>query len=455
MQTLMDCFGQNVRVVTPEVRDEWDSAVMAVMAHSATTSIHLTRVLELDPQFALAQALKGMACLLMGRCEMRAPAIEALAAAKSALIHRRHDMREASFVEALDQWVAGSPRGAIAIMERVLSHAPQDTLAMKLSHSIRFLLGDAVGMRQSIEALLPAYDAAHPAKGYLLGCHAFTLEETGEYEAAEIAGRRGLELAPNDAWGLHAVAHVYDMTGRAEAGIKWLTGREQAWEHCNNFRYHVWWHKALMHLDQGHVDVALALYDAEIRKDKTDDYRDISNATSLLSRLEQDGVDVGDRWEELADFSENRADDGTLIFADLHYMLALTAGNRQDAIGTMMGRMRKTAVEDRIEMSSVAAHPGLATAEGLEAFGEGNYDAAFVNLAKARRTLSSIGGSHAQRDVFERLTIDAAIRGGYLDDAVQILSERTALRAGRADRFTQVRLDLINSASNVAPNCVA
>ena len=94
--------------------------------------------------------------------------------------------------------------------------------------------------------------------------------------------------------------------------------------HCNNFRYHVWWHKALLHMDKGEFDVALGLYDARIRADKTDDYRDISNATSLLMRLELEGVDVGPRWHELADLAEARTDDGCLVFADLHYMLALT-----------------------------------------------------------------------------------------------------------------------------------
>jgi hypothetical protein len=59
-----------------------------------------------------------------------------------------------------------------------------------------------------------------------------------------------------------------------------------------------------MHLDLGEYDAALALYDADIRAEKTDDYRDISNGASLLSRLELEGVDVGDRWEELADLSE-------------------------------------------------------------------------------------------------------------------------------------------------------
>jgi hypothetical protein len=81
--------------------------------------------------------------------------------------------------------------------------------------------------------------------------------------------------------------------GPGARGLDWLTGREASWAHCNNFRFHVWWHRALMHLDLGEHDAALALYDADIRAEKTDDYRDISNAASLLARLELEGVDVG------------------------------------------------------------------------------------------------------------------------------------------------------------------
>ena len=37
-----------------------------------------------------------------------------------------------------------------------------------------------------------------------------------------------------------------------------------------------------------------AMHDADICADKTDDYRDIANAASLLSRLELKGIAVGD-----------------------------------------------------------------------------------------------------------------------------------------------------------------
>ncbi len=446
-----DIFGQDVHLGTDAALTHWNAMQMAFLAHSAQTPVHLGRLLEADPDFALGHAVKGLFYLLLGRRELVAVAEEALSLAKTASMGRDANLREDRVIEALEVWLRGSPLGAIAAMEGILRAAPQDALAMKLGHAMRFMLGDSVGMRASLERVMGGYGADHPARGYLFGCHAFALEETGDYAKAETAGRMGLQISPDDAWGLHAVAHVYDMTGNSRGGLDWLAGREVAWSHCNNFRYHVWWHKALMHLDQGEADRVLALYDEEIRRDKTDDYRDISNATSLLTRLELDGVDIGNRWEELADFSAGRTEDGCLIFADLHYMLALTAGKRDDAIARMMARMRGDATDLRNELASVAAHPGIAAAAGLEAFGEGDYTTAYLNLARAREAMPTIGGSHAQRDVFARLTIDAAIRAGYLGEARRLLGDRTTLRAGTHDRYADVRLDMIERAMAQAP----
>jgi hypothetical protein len=155
---------------------------------------------------------------------------------------------------------------------------------------------------------------------------------------------------------------------------------------------------------------------------------------------------VGDRWEELADISERRADDACLIFADLHYMLALVGDNREAAIKRMMARLHRDAKKTNAgELMARMANPGLSAATGLEAFGEGDYKTAFLNLGRARRSMQLAGGSHAQRDVFERLTIDCAIRGGFLDEAETILEERAVQRAGRLDSYASTRLDLINA----------
>jgi len=190
------------------------------------------------------------------------------------------------------------------------------------------------------------------------------------------------------------------------------------------------------------------LYDAQIRADKTDDYRDISNATSLLVRLELDRFNVGNRWEELADLAQARTDDGCVVFADLHYMLALTGADRAGAQTHMMQRFALDAARDG-DMQMRYAKPGLAAISGLNAFAEGRYDTAFADLSAARPDMQSIGGSHAQRDVFERLTIDAGMRAGRYSQTEAILNDRLARRAGRADRFTTTRMNTIEQARRI------
>ncbi len=419
----------------------WNMIIVGVLSHSAQTGPHLQKLLVIHPDFSLGQAIRGFACMLLGRAEMTSTAREALTAAEAA---RSGTARESQYVLALKDWLNGSPTRAAHRLQTILDDHPSDALAMKLVQAVHFMMGRPHEMRQSVEAILPVWQD-HPAKGYLLGCHSFTLEETGEFAQAEAQGQRGVELAPDDAWGLHAVAHVYDMTARAKEGLQWLKGREASWMHCNNFRYHVWWHQALMHLDLRQYDAALALYDHDIRADKTDDYRDVSNAASLLTRLELDGIDVGSRWEELADLSERRATDGSLAFADLHYVLSLCGGERDNAAGKLIARMAK-AKQDVCESQRIIAHPGLRMAQGVQAFARGEYANAWINLRDARTDLQQIGGSHAQRDVFQRICIEAAIRGGYVEAARSLLEERSSLRGGTFDGYAERRLALIAQA---------
>lgn len=438
-----DLFGQPTSLETQSALEDWNAAQMAFLAHGASTPKHLGAVLAAEPGFALGQAVKGLFTLLLGRSEVVPAAHDAYRAALAAVNQGHVSGRERLFVEALARWIDGRPSASVTMLERVLDDHPDDVLAMKLGHAIRFVLGDNHGMRASIERVLPAYAPDHAGRGYLLGCHAFALEETGDYQKAEIAGRQALWMAPDDAWGLHAVAHVHDMTCDAGAGLDWLDGREAAWAHCNNFRFHVWWHKALMHLDLGQIDEVLALYDREVRKERTDDYRDISNATSLLARLELEGVEVGNRWEELSALCAKRTEDGSLIFADLHYLLALTATGDDENAARMIARIASDAQRQETDSADRMCDPGLGMARGLQAFGEGAYLRAFGALTAARGRLQRAGGSHAQRDVFERITIDAGLRSGQLDAVEVLLDERRRMRAGRDDQFAAIRRDLI------------
>ncbi|MEP1765757.1 MAG: tetratricopeptide repeat protein [Sulfitobacter sp.] len=438
-----------VSLSSSSAMEDWNGVILGLLSHGTQTPVHLGRLMEVEPDFAMGHAARGLFCLMTGRAEVRAAATDALATAKICAAKTPITPREQGWITALDEWLHGRPTAAVAAVEAVLRALPHDTLSAKLSHGIRFIMGDSTGMRRSVERVLSAHSFDHACYGYLLGCHAFTLEETGEYARAEQVGRKGLFYAADDAWGLHAVAHVHDMTARPDCGIALIEDNHDAWAGSNNFRYHVWWHKALLHMERGELDVALGLYDAQIRADKTDDYRDISNATSLLMRLELEGVDIGHRWEELANFSQDRVEDGCLVFADLHYLLALTGADRGEARTAMTARFARDAAKPG-QIPAVVADPGVAALAGLNAFSEGRYDEAFMNLAAARPAMPTIGGSHAQRDVFERMTIDAGLRAGRYDATEAILLSRQKLRGGHLDRFATTRIEKLNAARSIA-----
>ena len=447
-----DLFGSPVALDDAAAREAWNATCLAFLAHGRTTPEHLGRLLTAAPDFALGHILRGLFCMLLGRREMVATAREAAAIARP--LAEGCDRRTREMLAALDAMLARDPRAAVAALERILMADPGDTLAMKLSHGIRFLIGDAAGMRRSVERVLGAHGAGHPGRGYAMGCHAFALEETGDFALAERTGLAGLSHAADDAWGLHAVAHVHDMTARAEDGIRLIDGNRAAWEGSNNFRYHVWWHKALLHLDRGETDLALDLYDRQIRVDRTDDYRDIANATSLLARLELEGVATGNRWEELAQYAENRVEDGCLVFADLHYMLALIGGDRTQAQARLTARLAAQA-EGPAPLDRVADHPGQAMAAGLTAFGEGRWAEAFTRLSSGAAALPAIGGSHAQRDVFERLTIEAGLRAGQFNRSEAAIRDRIERRGGHLDNFAATRLDRLDSLRKTAQSVPA
>ncbi len=66
----------------------------------------------------------------------------------------------------------------------------------------------------------------------------------------------------------------------------------------------------------------------------------------------------------------------------------------------------------------------LPACEGLYAYANGDYDRAWHWLAGALPRLGEVGGSHAQRDLFEQLLLDAGLKSGRWVAAQQLLELR-------------------------------
>lgn len=74
------------------------------------------------------------------------------------------------------------------------------------------------------------------------------------------------------------------------------------------------------------------------------------------------------------------------------------------------------------------AEVGLPLARGIWAHRRGRFAEVVRHVAPVRAEVRRVGGSHAQRDIFEQLLIDAAWRGRQHQLAADLLAERTTRR---------------------------
>lgn len=403
-----------------------DHAVMGYAGARRDTRDRLTAVLAADPTCVTAHHLDGYLHMLASKRDAMPQARAALTRAESA--SKSMAPRERFHHAALDAWSRGDLCGAAGIWDTLLDEFPHDLVALKVSQFVLSYLGESERMRDRVARVLPSWSEDARGYGYVLGCYAYALEESGDYARAEEMGRRAIAIDRSDIWAAHAVAHVAEMEGRLNDGIDWIASLAPQWSQCTNFALHLKWHEGLYHLELEQYGRVLSLYDREVRAESTDEYLDVANAVSLLWRLEQAGVDVGTRWRELAARATSHIDDHALVFVDLHYLMALVAVGDEKAVAEFLASCERFAAGKEGTEAEVMADVGLPLARAVVAHREGRYASVVDELMPVRRRIRRIGASHAQRDLFHQLLIDAAWRGGRLAEAEELLSERLAQR---------------------------
>ncbi len=437
--TFADQHGLAVTSSSAEAVGFYNRTVTGYLGLRSDVGVEMKGMFGADPDILMGHALKGYFYNLFANPVLDSRIEQAIVAAENSVSERGATQRERWHVKALKAWSGGDLRRAVQVWEQILLGFPLDVVALRLAYHTYFYLGDTANGRDLPARVMHAWHESVPCYSFVLGIYAFALEEAGDYQAAEQKGRRAVELSAGDIWAVHSVCHVLEMQGRHREGVDWVKSTEPGWRECNNFRYHVWWHRALFHLELEQFDEVLELYDTEVRANKSNEYLDICNAASLLWRLEARGLTVGERWDELATQSEDRIDDHALAFVDAHYLMTLAGGERSASIERMLKSLDGFAKDRTKTEAQVTERVGLPLCEALLAYHNGEYAQAVDLLLPIRYDLVTLGGSHAQRDLFVETLVHSALRSGRFALARALLSERTALklRSHRAGAFSR------------------
>ncbi len=408
--------------------EQYEAALRAFQSYVGDPVATIDEALAESPAFVGGHLLKAFVLYTLAERQFAAMARDALAAAAPHAAGASD--RERSLLAAGQRLVQGQWDAAALALDRVLAAHPRDALALQTAHLVDFYRGDALNLRNRVSRVLPHWTADLPGYSYVLGMHAFGLEEMNQYREAEDTGRRALAIEPRDGWSVHAVTHVMEMQGRIDEGVDWLVSREEDWAPDNGFAFHNFWHLALFHLDRGDVRAALDLYDRHVHPQPAAFTLSLVDATALLWRIALEDGDVGERWNGVAgDWSERlaRGEPGFYAFNDLHAALAFVATRRADDLARVLAGLREAAAGAGSN-AAMSRDVGLPLVQAIADFGDGRYGAAADGIEAVRDIAHRFGGSHAQRDLLTLTLIEAASRAGDADRARHYIAERLVHR---------------------------
>jgi tetratricopeptide (TPR) repeat protein len=423
--TMTDRFGLPLTTASGPAADDYIAAVDLMLSSNVGAEARLDRALAVDPGFALAHVAKARVCQVQARIpEAKAAVAEARALAA------RVTPREARHIETIALTIDGNGPRAMALLEEHIADYPHDAMVLGLALGVFGLLGFSgrIDHHEAQLALLER-EARHWGEDWwFLTYLGWARIELGDIARGAAEVERALEGNPRNAYAAHARAHGYFEAGEVDAGVAFIESWLPDYPRESQLHGHLSWHQALFELARGNPERARVLYADAIRPavSHAPPLFSLADAASFLWRWQIYEAGQGlDGWAEVAAHARNYFPQAGIHFADVHAALA----EPPDVTGERIGQSRARLESGRPPQGSVV--PELCA--GAAAFARGDYAGAAERLGGVLLELARIGGSHAQREVFEDTYIVACLRAGERDKAAARLTERLARRPSPRD----------------------
>ncbi len=381
-----------------------------------------------DPDFAMAHIGRARVHQLNmegAGARARAATARQLAAAASP--------RERQHIEIMASVIESQPKKAVTAAEQHLTEYPRDAqvLSLLLGAFGLYAFSGRADHDAARLALCERYARDYGEDWWFLTYHGWSLTEAGQVVSGRAITERGYALKPENAGAAHAVAHALFEQGDGREGRAFLSAWLPANERTSFLQGHLAWHLALIDLEEGDADAALAIYERHIRPagrpyPPLNIYTDTA---SLLWRLSLAGkADLASHWKDVAAYGDNHFPKAGAHFADVHHALVAATTNG----GALERRLAE--MEARQADGKLAPGPSaVGLCRGIAAFAAGDHSEAVRILAPLMPELVRIGGSHAQRELWEDTFIVACLRAGQGRQAADLIADRLHRRPSRRD----------------------
>uniref|UniRef100_A0A8D0H3C8 Tetratricopeptide repeat protein 38 n=1 Tax=Sphenodon punctatus TaxID=8508 RepID=A0A8D0H3C8_SPHPU len=219
--------------------------------------------------------------------------------------------REKLHVSALEILASGHLSKACGVWDQILQSYPTDLLALRFAHDTYFFLGYHTQMRDSIARVYRHWTPDIPLSSYVKGLYSFGLMETNFYDHAEKLANEALAVNCTDAYSVHTIAHVHEMKVNLKGGLAFMEQTETNWRDCDMLAGHNYWHWALYFIDK-----------ISPRCQSSGSMLDVVDNCSMLYRFQLEGVNVGDRWQNVIQLTRKHAKNHVWLFNDAHILMS-------------------------------------------------------------------------------------------------------------------------------------
>ena len=346
--------------------------------------------------------------------------------------------REQAHAAAIGAWQGGDWTAAARRLDELLIRWPGDLLALMLGHQLDFFLGDAQNLRdRPIRSLRELAD--HPHATFVQGMAAFGLEESGHYGQALDAGLAAVEANADDVWAIHAVAHTYEMQGRVDDGIAFMT----LGPHQVGVGQPVHGPQLVAPRDLSPRGRTARAVTGDLRR--RDPPRRLARRPDRDARRQRAAVaDAAGRNRHRWSVRPTRRclgpEGGGRAVVRVQRPARHDGADRRraDGRGARRGQPARPLARRRVGTNArMTAEIGLPACRAVVAFAEDRHADVIADLMPIRRTLPALRGSHAQRDALQRTLLESALRSGRFELARALTAERLGVRETSVYGWTQ------------------
>jgi tetratricopeptide (TPR) repeat protein len=432
-----DHYGMTISTDHPHAAQCWQEGLDRLLSQNAGAHTKFEEAIALDD--GLAMAYGGLAVWYM----QRAQPVDARSNIQHALaLAAGITRRERQQLEIINLWIQGQGRQALALLIEHLAEFPRDALLMRLAHLLYNRGCSSVGVANFPAAFLALLHGSAPYcddNWAFLAEYAWAHHETGALDEAMRLAQRSLALNPTNAVATHSVAHVYFERGDASTGADVLGNWLQGFDNPASSYVHLSWHLALFELALGQYEQALVRYEHDIRPSVVaKSMPTLADSASFLWRVQMYSGAISAEiapatlpWEEVRALATPMVEHPGFAFQVAHAAFALAACEDHAGLTMMLEHLQRSASQGDLFIRDMV----VPLVQGIEDFAQGEYARAAQVLEPVCPQLVRIGGSHAQREVFEDTLLEAYLRAEQFDKAEAMLDERLTRRASVRDTF--------------------